>query len=340
MPITKGIFGIMPEGQEITSYLLDRGNIRVEVLNYGAVIRSIWAPDKNGEVRDIVLGFEKPEDYFSNVPDFGAAVGRIVGPVPDLKLLVGEETVKLEPSNAEGVHIHGGRKGFTHSLWEVREFETTEAAVLELQYVSPDGEDGYPGTIWAGIRYALDDTGRLTVTYTGKSDRATPFNPTNHSYFNLSGHDSGTIKQHAVRLAHTLVMVNGVPTPVQDTPFDLRSLRVLGDALDSNDPLMSGGYDNFHIIGGSGFRTVLYAEEPISGRTLKIASDAAGTIFYSGNYLFDYMGKNGAIYGKSSGFACEPCHVQVENPFNPSHVQLLKPEAPYMSVTTYQFGVK
>ena len=338
MSISRKNVGYTPEGEQITSFILRRGSIQVELLNYGAVIRSVLAPDRNGQVKDIVLGFDRIEDYFVNVPSFGAAIGRIVGPVPDLRLQVGDETVILEASNAEGAHVHGGKKGFSRVLWQTEEKEYEDHDEVQMYYTSPDGEEGYPGRIRAGIQYSLYVDGRLRVVYTGESDRATPFNPTNHSYFNLAGHDSGTIKNHVVRLHHNFVAVNGEVLSVQDTPFDLTEPKRLGEALDSGDVRMAGGYDNFHEIEGDGFREVMWAEEPESGRTLKISSDAKGAIFYTGNYLFDYPGKDGAIYGRSSGFACEPCFVEMKNPFNPSHVPLLKPERPFRSMTEYIFG--
>ena len=338
MSITTTVKGYTPNGEQIISYLLERNGILVEILNYGAVIRSVCVPDRNGRMKDIVLGFENLEDYFVNVPSFGAAIGRIVGPVPELRLQVGEEVVMLEPSNEEGAHIHGGKKGFTHTLWQGEAKESKDCAEVHLHYTSPDGEDGYPGVIRAGIHYSLDDKANLKVVYTGESDRPTPFNPTNHSYFNLAGHNSGTIKDHIVQLRHTRVAVNGESLPVRETPFDLTTPKRLGDAMDSGDPQMAGGYDNFHEIEGEGFREILYATEPDSGRTLRISSDANGAIFYTGNYLFDYPGKMVAIYGKNAGFACEPCFVNMRTPFNPSCVQLLTPEKPYRSTTVYTFG--
>lgn len=338
MSITKKVIGYTPDKEAVTSYLLERKGVQVELLNYGAVIRSIRVPDRNGIVKDVVLGFDNLEDYFVNVPSFGAAIGRIVGPVPDLRLQVGDDVVMLEPSNEEGVHIHGGKKGFSHALWQAREKESVNGAAVQMNYVSPEGEDGYPGMICAGISYELDDEGNLKVIYTGESDRATPFNPTNHSYFNLAGHDSGTIKNHIVQLRHTCVMVNGEPMPPQNTLFDLRYPKRLGEALDSGEPQMAGGYDNFHGMEGEGIREILYAREPECGRSLQISSDAKGAIFYTGNYLFDYPGKEGAIYGKSAGFACEPCFVEAKKPFNPSHVRLLKPDCPFISTTIYSFG--
>ena len=338
MSITKTAIGYTPDGQQVMSYLLERNGIRVEILNYGAVIRSVWVPDRNGETEDIVLGYDRLEDYFVNIPSFGAAIGRIVGPVPGLKLQVGEEVIMLEPSNEEGVHIHGGKKGFSRSLWQGEEEENQDCARLRLHYTSPDGEDGYPGVIRAGICYDLDDDGHLTVVYTGESDRPTPYNPTNHSYFNLGGHNSGTIKNHMVRLRHTHVVVKGEPLPARETPFDLTEPRRLGETLDSGDPRMAGGYDNFHVLEGEGLREILHAADPESGRTLVISSDASGAIFYTGNYLFDYPGKKGAVYSKSAGFACEPCFVKMQRPFNPSCVPLLTPDNPFRSTTIYTFG--
>lgn len=337
MSITKTTIGYTPDGEQIISYLLERNRIRIEILNYGAIIRSIWVPDRNGEVEDLVLGYDRLEDYFVNVPSFGAAVGRIVGPVPELKLQVGEEVILLEPSNEEGVHIHGGRKGFTHALWRGEEREGKDCVELQLYYTSRDGEDGYPGVICAGIQYSLDDEGKLKVVYSGRSDRPTPFNPTNHSYFNLAGHGSGTIKDHVVQLRHTYVAIDGEPIPACETPFDLTRPRRLGDMLDSGEPQMAGGYDNFHEIEGEGLREILYALDPKSGRTLKILSDANGAIFYTGNYLFDYQGKGGSVYGKNAGFVCEPCFVKMQKPFNPSCVPLLTPDKPFISTTIYAF---
>lgn len=338
MSIEKSTFGTLADGRAVTRYRLARGGISADILDYGAVIHRLFAPDRDGKTVDIVLGFEELDDYTVNVPSFGAAVGRLVGPVPDLALRVGDKIVIVEPSNDEGTHMHGGRIGFTRTLWQAEACNEASSDVLRLSATFPDGQDGYPGELRATITYRLDAAACLTVEYTGETDRPTPLNPTNHSYFNLAGHNNGTVKKQVVKLYHSQVMVGGVPMPPGSTPFDLREARALGEALDSGDPRMAGGYDNFHLIAGQGFRPVLEAWDPVSGRTLRIDSDATGTIFYSGNYLFDYPGKDGAVYGKSTGFACEPCFVEAKAPFNPSHVPLVGPVIPFRSVTRYTFG--
>lgn len=323
-------FGRTPDGTVIHQITMEnRNGIQVEVLNLGGVIRSLRVPDSNGEKRDIVLGFDRLEDYRINSPNFGAVIGRLVGPVPDCRLEYDGKTVLLPPSKEGGKHVHGGKKGFARSIWEFQTKEAEGVTRLELRYESPDGDDGYPGTIRAAVIYELTDEDNLEIMYEGESDQEVPFNPTNHSYFNLNGHQSGNVYGQKLQIFHEKVVIDGIPTPAESTAADLNVPEKIGDLMcDLN---------HFHFLKGEGMRTVMNMWDEEGKRALSIDTDCSGAVVYAGGNLDHVNGKEGAVYGRGSGLAFEPCFVRDEVPFNPSHCKLVGPSHPFSSRIRYRF---
>lgn len=332
-------FGKMPDGRVIHRILMENGNgLSMEVLNLGGVLRSVMMPDRKGDLKDIVLGFDSLEEYLVNQPNFGAVIGRLAGPVPECRLEYLDQVVMLPPSNDLGRHVHGGKKGFARSVWDFTVCETNEGSQITLVYNSPDGDDGYPGSIRATVAYTLMENGGLKVGYHAASDINTPFNPTNHTYFNLAGHDSGRVDNQILRIRNEKVVVDGRPVLVRGTGLDFNQPGRIGEILKREDAWLSAGINHFHILEGSGLRNVMRMQDMESGRVLEVDTDCPGAIVYDGGNLSAVHGKKGAVYGKRSGFAFEPFYVRDKTPFNPSHVRLTGPDNPFSAITVYRFS--
>ncbi|MDU4974938.1 MAG: aldose epimerase family protein [Hungatella hathewayi] len=332
-------FGKMPDGKEIHRIVMESGNgLSVEVLNLGGVLRSVVMPDRKGDLKDIVLGFDSLEEYLVNQPNFGAVIGRLAGPVPERRLEYAGKVVMLPPSNALGRHVHGGRKGFARSVWDFTVCETKEGSQITLVYDSPDGDDGYPGNLRATVVYTLTKSGCLKIRYAATADEDTPFNPTNHTYFNLAGHESGRVDNQVLWIRNEKAVVDGSPVLVKGTGLDFGRPRTIGEILAGGGDWLAGGINHFHILEGSGLRKVMWMRDMDSGRVLEIDTDCPGAIVYDGGNLSDVHGKQGAVYGARSGFAFEPFYVKDATSFNPSHARLVGPNAPFSAVTVYRFS--
>lgn len=334
-------FGVLPDGRKVHSYLLgnDKG-MSAEILDFGCAIYRLNVPAKGGETVDVALAWPDLTGYLDNDPSFGAVVGRIVGPVPNLRLEYQDKCVILPPSGDDGSHCHGGKIGFKHSLWQVNEQIYQDTGVLSLSLTSPDGMDGYPGEVKATVVYQITEDNRLIIDFHGEADEDTPFNPTNHCSFNLEGHNAGYIGDHIAWINQQAVAVDGHIVPAGETPFDLRVPTRLDDKLGSSEPGLARGYDNFHFIAGSGLRPMMTLYAPKTGVQMEIASEANGAIVYSCYYLRDFPGKDGAIYRPLDAFVFEPCRIKEEEPFNPSHTSIVGPFKPFYSRCEYRFSVQ
>jgi aldose 1-epimerase len=340
MSITKRKFGVLPNGQEVFCFkLLNSKGMRAEILNFGGILRSLVVPVKDNRFLDVVLGYDTIDGYLVNEENLGAAVGRLVGPVPHCLLEIGGERFKLEPSNPEGGHMHGGKKGFGRSLWNADSSSEPGSDSVILTLNSPDGDGGYPGELDARIVYSLTDDCALEIKYEAEADRDTVFNPTNHSYFNLAGHDSGHIGSQIISVFNYAASVNGAMIPVSGTPLDLNKPHAFSSKLECGHEYLSNGFDNFHLLNGDGVRLVMRACDPGSGCEVNVFTDCTAAILYSGNYLNNIKGKGGAIYGRQNGFCFETCYVSDDKKFNPSHARIVGPGKPFNSFTSYRFSV-
>ncbi len=354
--MTKQTWGQTKDGQAAHLYTLKSPTgMTVRVTDYGCTIVSLTAPDRNGRFDDIVLGFDRLEDYLEGSPYFGCIVGRYGNRIADGKFeLDGKKYTLAKNNKPNGVpcHLHGGNKGYDKVVWDSEGVLRGDNAGVRFHYLSPDGEEGYPGNLDVTVWYWLTADNELRIEYEATTDRATPVNLTHHSYFNLGGHDSGTILDHELMIAAdriTAVNKGLIPTgelmPVEGTPFDFRKPTAIGKRVnDDNEQLAYGpGYDhNFVMSRWDGkLRLVAVACEPKSGRCMEVRSTEPSLQFYCGNFLDGrYVGKGGHAYQHRTGFVIETQHY----PDSPNHPEfpstILRPGETYRQTVIYRFSAR
>ncbi len=312
MGITTKKFGTTKDGAVVTSYTITNKNgLSVSALDYGAVINTLMVPDRNGKMDDIVLGFDDVAGYEVNGCFFGAFIGRHGNRIGQAKFELNGTAYQLEKNDGEN-NLHGGTPGYHHVMYQA---DTTENSVT-FSRVSPDMEQGYPGNLDIAVTYTLTDKNELKIDYRTRSDKDTICNLTNHSYFNLKGHDGGEITDHRVRIkanGFTATTDDLIPTgeivDVTDTPMDFRETRVIGRDIDSDyEPIvLAGGYDhNFVLDKPEGtFAMVAEVSEETSGRKMEVYTDLPGMQLYSGNFIVKEEGKGGHTYTKRTGLCFE-----------------------------------
>jgi aldose 1-epimerase len=330
--LTRRPFGILPDGTSIDLITLGlSGGLEMDVLTFGCIIAALRVPDSDAQAANIVLGFDRLEPYVDASPYFGAVVGRYGNRIANARFAIDGREHRVS-ANEPPHHLHGGFKGFDKHVWEAEGSSNGKAVVLRRR--SPDGEEGYPGTLDAQVTYSLTDR-ELRVSYEAVSDAATHVNLTQHSYFNLRGH--GDVLDHHLEIhASTYLPVDEtlIPTgelaPVIDTPFDFQEPTAIGSRLRSGHAQLTRvrGYDHNFNIDRVGAAPVLAARvlDPSSRRTLSLRTTEPGLQFYSGQVV-DYR-----------GFCLEPQHYP-DSPNRPEFPStLLRPRERYESTTTYVFG--
>jgi len=350
--IEKTIYGKLPDGREVFQYTLkNAAGVEVKIINYGAIVTSIKVPDRDGKLADIVLGYDSLSGYLGDNAFLGAIVGRYGNRIGKGKFKIDGEEYQVTVNDGEN-HLHGGKVGFNKVLWDAKVVSSTAEPALALTYVSPDGEEGYPGTVTLTVTYTLTNKNELRIDYEGKTDKPTLLNPTHHSYFNLTGNPTETILNHELTIdadKFTPVDAGLIPTgelaDVADTPFDFRKPQKIGLRInDQNEQLQFGhGYDHNWVLNNYD-RTVhkeveLY--EPLSGRLMEVSTDQPGMQFYSGNFLNGTIrGKNGVLYQHRTGLCLEAqCFPDSPNKSNFPSV-ILRPSQVYRQRTIYKFSVK
>jgi aldose 1-epimerase len=347
--IEKKSWGKTPKGEEVELYTLRNGKSEVSIATWGATVTSLRVPDRTGAIADIVLGFDSLEPYTKENPFFGMVVGRYANRIGQGRFTLDHKEYKLTINNGKN-QLHGGPEGFYRKVWKAEEVEAKDGPSLKLTYVSPDGEEGYPGTLTASVVYTLTDDGALRMEYTATTDKPTVVNLTNHAYFNLSGPGEGDIlgEELMVKAArYTPVDETSIPTgelrSVANTPFDFRKPTALGARIGAaDDQLKIGkGYDhNFVLDGGVTKKPRLVARmhDPKSGRVLEIITTEPGMQLYTGNFLDGTIkGKGGKVYANRSAFCLETQHYP-DSPNHPSFpTTVLKPGKKYQSTTLYRF---
>jgi aldose 1-epimerase len=345
--VTSQDWGSTPEGHAKLFTLTSR-DLQVQIVEYGARIVSIKAPDRNGHRVNVVLGYNNIAQYVSDPKDFfGAVVGRYGNRIAKGTFSLDGKSYQI-PVNNNGNALHGGPQGFSSKLWHGTAIGTN---AVELTLTSADGDMGFPGTLHASVRYTLTGN-RLRLDYHAETDHPTVVNLTNHSYFNLAGEASGNILSQEIRLAadsFTPIDATMIPTGeihrVSGTAFDLRRLIPIGEKINASDNQLhlAGGYDhNFVLRGNSGtLREAAYALDPASGRTLTVLTTQPGVQFYSGNFLSGLnRGSGGILYAKHAGFCLETQHFP-DSPNHPSFPStVLRPGKAFSSTTVFIFGVK
>jgi len=314
-------------------------------MTYGAAIISVRVPDRTGRLDDVVLGFDTLDGYVTRARFFGTIVGRYGNRIGKGRFSLDGATFQLATNNGAN-HLHGGVKGFDQRVWKAEPFERDGNAGVTFSYRSPDGEEGYPGALEASVAYTLTPRNELILEYTARTDRATPINLTNHSYFNLAGRGHGDILQHQLRLfadRYTPTDATQIPTgeisSVAGTPFDFRTPAAIGARIDAGDEQLrrGGGYDHNFVINSTIdlLHPAAHVIDPGSGRTLDVATTEPGVQFYSGNNLD--QARNG--FGRRTAFCLETQHF----PDSPNHPNfpstILRPGDTYRSTTVYTFGV-
>jgi len=346
--VVKRVFGTMPDGRAVESFTLTNANgIEVTAIPYGAIITSLKTPDRSGQRGDIVLGFDSLDGYLKEHPYFGAIVGRYGNRIAGGRFTLDGQTYTLAKNNGPN-HLHGGIKGFDKVLWEAAPIGSNGVV---FSRTSADGEEGYPGNLKVRVTYTLTDKNELIVDYLATTDKATPVNLTQHSYFNLSAGKSEDILGHELTInadRYTPVDATLIPTgelaSVQGTPFDFRKPVAIGKRIDADHPQLANGkgYDHNWVLNrtGSGLQIAARVADPASGRTLEVRTTEPGMQFYAGNFLDGTLkGKGGQVYKRRSGFCLETQHFP-DSPNQPKFPSTtLKPGQEYRSQTVFTFGV-
>ncbi len=352
MEIKRERWGVLKDGADIWLYtLVNDSGMQAQISTYGGTIVSLWVPDRYGEPGDVVLGFDTLAEYVDHSPYFGCVVGRYANRIAQGRFTLDGVTYQLACNDGPN-HLHGGEIGFDKCVWSssVRESDQGEP-VLDLLLISPDGDQGYPGTLRVRVSYTLTDANALRIDYEATTDAPTIVNLTNHSYFNLSAGQQATVLDHELHVdadRYTPVDATLIPTgelaSVVDTPLDFRSPKPIGARIEAGHPQMriAGGYDhNFVINGEAGtLRLAARVVDPTSGRVMTVRTTEPGVQLYSANFLplEGLPGKRGLTYGPRAALCLETQHFP-DSPNKPHFPSvILRPGAKFRSTTVYAFG--
>ena len=355
MTVARKAFGEMPDGEKVSLFVLTNANgLQVSLLDYGATVKEILTPDRNGKFANVSLGFSKLSDYREKSPYFGCIAGRYANRIAGGKFSLDGKEYQLATNNGPN-HLHGGERGFDKIVWNAKIKEVGTGVVFTMR--SPNGDEGYPGNLLSKVTYTLTNENELKIEYVATCDKPTVLNLTNHTYFNLAGEGDDTILDHQLTLyADEYVATDETNIPVSlskvaGTPLDFTKPQIIGDRIEqSHEQLKFGkGYDHTWIInkGGISQDNLNHAatlRDPGSGRKMDIFTDQPGIQFYSGNYLDGtYLGQSGKPYPLRSGLCLE---TQVF-PDSPNHQGeerwkscVLKPGETYRHTTVHKFGVE
>ncbi|MGK7391335.1 MAG: aldose epimerase family protein [Candidatus Cyclobacteriaceae bacterium M2_1C_046] len=348
--LRKEKFGVLPDGTEIDAYILTSPNgSKMKIITYGGIITHLEVPDKNGKIEDIVLGYNSLQGYLNNSPYFGAIIGRYGNRIAKGKFTLNGNEYILVRNNGEN-HLHGGEKGFDKRVWTVEDtFQTRDIVGLKLKYISPDEEEGYPGTLTSFVTYSFSDDG-LDIAYEATTDKPTIVNLTHHSYFNLSGNVKEDILNHKLKInaGHFLpVDSTSIPTgdirPVEGTPFDFTSPKKIGQEINVNNKQLenANGYDHNWVLNGEGMKKAASLYHSESGRYMEVYTTEPGLQFYSGNFLNGSItGKNNVVYRYRYGLALETQHFPDSPNQNNFPSVVLNPGEKYTSQTSYKFSTR
>jgi aldose 1-epimerase len=351
--VTRAPFGTLPTGEKVHAYTMKNARgVEMRVIDYGGIIVSLRTPDRAGNLADIVLGFDDLEGYVRSSPYFGAIAGRYANRIAKGQFTLDGTTYKLAINNGPNA-LHGGLKGFDKVVWQAEPGADSNGVHLVLRYTSADGEEGYPGTLHATVTYTLTDRNELAIEYQATTDKPTPINLTNHSYFNLAGEGSGTVLGQVVTIdadryvpVDTTFIPTGDLVSVAGTPFDFRKPTPIGARIDQPDTQLKNGrgYDHTFVLNrpadGAALVHAAHVVDPTSGRTLDVATTEPGMQFYTGNFLDGKLvGKNGHVYPRRGGFCLETHHFP-DSPNKPQFPStILRPGETYHSRTVFTFGV-
>ncbi len=343
MDIQQEIFGTTAEGAEIEKFTISNDNgITASVISFGAVLASLKVPDSNGKPEEVTLGFDTLEGYISDIWYFGSTIGRYANRIAEGRFSLDGVPHQLA-RNSPPSHLHGGNRGFNKVVWRPEIRTDRDSIGVVFSYLSADGEEGYPGNLSTKVTYTLNNQNELIIAYLAETDKATPVNLTNHTYWNLKGAGSGNVLDHELTLNadHYLPTDDDrIPTgeiaSVFHTPMDFTRPVTIGARIDE---VKGGGYNHCYVLNKQGDSLGLAArvQEPKNGRAMEVHTTEPGIQFYTGHFLENYRGAGGIIFNKYDGFCLEAQHFpnSVNEPRFPSTI--LKPGDLYRQTTIHKF---
>ncbi|MEI8376675.1 MAG: galactose-1-epimerase, partial [Planctomycetota bacterium] len=351
MSVTHEAYGKLPDGTQIDQFTLCNPNgLKVKIINYGAVITAVETPDRNGKIENITLYRDSLADYMEmkdgkpTTPYFGATIGRYGNRIAKGQFTLDGKEYKLAVNNGPNT-LHGGLKGFDKVVWKAEPVKTPDTVGVVFTYTSPDGEEGYPGTLQAKVTYSLTDKDELKMDYEATTDKATVVNLTNHNYWNLAGAGSGDVLKHEVTLnADRFLPVNSTLIPlgsldtVKGTAMDFTAAKTIGKDMAQ----VKGGYDHCYILSrkDNGLSLAARVTEPTSGRVMEVYTTQPAIQFYGGNFLDGTIRGGGKAYEKHNGFCLETQHYPDSPNQKDFPTTLLKPGETFKQSTVHKFSVQ
>lgn len=347
MSVKKSTFGKLPDGREVEQYTLDNGRgLAAKIINYGAILRSLTFPDRDGKSGEVTLGFDSLDPYVAGHPFFGATCGRVANRIAKGRFTIDGTEYRLATNNGPN-HLHGGVKGFDKALWKAAPLD--RGTGVKLMHVSPDGDEGYPGKLSVTVVYSLTDDNELKIEYTAATDKATPINLTNHTYWNLADGGESDVLEHVLTLnADRFLPVDAdlIPTgelkSVRGTPMDFTRPMPIGSRI-ADVPGEPNGYDHCYLLNQKSPGELTLAarvSEPTTGRVMEIRTTEPAIQLYTGNFLDGTIQSRGAVYKQHHAFCLEAEHYPdaINQPQFPS--TLLKPGQTYRQTTIHKFSVE
>jgi aldose 1-epimerase len=348
--VTKDNFGTTRDGESVERYTLkNKHGLVAKVITLGGIINELHVPDRTGKLADIALGFDTVAEYEEHNGGvyFGCITGRVANRIAGGKFDLDGKSYTLDLHPKTSFHLHGGLKGFSKVIWKAEIVSDPRGPALRLTYLSKDGDQGFPGNLNTSVTYVLTEEDALVIEYEATTDKATPINLTNHTYFNLAGAGSGTVLDHRLSLQSQRyletdadLLPTGKLLPVAGTAFDFTKSEVIGSRLDQ---ISIGGYDHAFVLADKPqTKPALAAEvhEPKSGRVMRILTDQPGIQLYTATYTTPLKGKNGAGYDRFHGLCLETQH----HPDSVHHAEfpttILRPGETYRTTTIHQFSTR
>lgn len=343
--ISKDSFGKTHDGTNVDIYTLTNGNgMTVKITNFGGIVTQILAPDRNGKMADVVLGFDTLDGYLGKFPYFGVIAGRYANRIAKGKFSIDGTEYSLATNNGPN-HLHGGNVGFDKKVWKASKFRTADTVGVKLNYLSIDMEEGYPGNLSSTVTYELTGDNELKISYKATTDKATVINLTNHSYFNLAGQDSGDILGHIMSFnaanftpVDDELITTGQIEPVKGTPWDFTTANTIGSRIAQ----IPGGYDHNYVLNSQDgtLAPAVTVHEPNTGRLMEMSTTEPGVQFYTGNFLDGSVKGKGTTYNKHNGFCLEAQHYP-DSPNKPQWPSaVLRPGQTYTQTTVYKFSTR
>ncbi len=344
MNVKQSVFGTLPDGKIVNQFIISNDKMSFSVIEYGAIITSICVPDRKGKISDVSLGFDTLEDYVTrNDKYFGAIVGRFANRIKGASFILNNRTYQLDKNDNDNC-LHGGKNGYDKMFWQGQIFKSAAGTGVKFFRKSENGEQGFPGNLSIEIEYILTENNEIVMNYNAKTDKDTPVNLTNHTYFNLAGNGNGSIRNHVLFLdsdkyltVDKFLIPDGNIVSVTNNAFDFTSAKEIGKEIDS---ISGGGYDHCFVLSGNIEKCAARVYEPKSGRLMEMYTDQPGVQFYSGNFLGGIKGKNNKKYNIHDGFCLET--QQFPDAPNKSAFPscIITSQKPYSAKTIYKFSVK